>query len=289
MKLQINVSDEFAKFTEELVETCKKKQNEETPGLELLTPRSTNQLIPLALVRVAKEIGHDVPQSAIDEAKLILTRKPGPQKKKPVESHALFDERPGTWLSNVAIGTGCALVTCGDKSLSLAGCYVPSTAVVAALEAGWGAIPEAKKTQNDPDHPGLPGIRFIPPGVDLAPKVTPAPPPMALADVGAWIAESSVMQRDQLVLPDCRIIEHTNQDLPNGSIRIPKATTTGDKPEQKQHAILKAIATAQANAYQLGWTMRKEQKNGSPGILLIPPRVKLTYEIAPGRTVPVTQ
>lgn len=285
-KLQINVSEEFAKFANSLVEAYKAKLPEDQKHT---CPRSANQLIPLALVRVAIELGCEVPDTAKSEAALIVTRKPGPQKKKPLESHDLFDERPGTWLSNVAIGTGCALVTCGDKSLSLAGCHVPSTAVVAALEAGWGAIPEAKKTQNDPEHPGLPGIRFIPPGVDLAPKATPAPAPMALADVGVWVAESSVLQRDQLVLPDCRIIEHTGQELPNGSIRIPKATPTGDKHEQKQHAILKAIATAQANAYQLGWTMRKETKSGAPGILLIPPRVKLTYEIAPGRTVPVTQ
>lgn len=284
-KLQINVSDEFAKFTEELVETCKKKQTEEASGLELVAPRSANQLIPLALVRVAKEIGHVVPQSAIDEAALILVRKPGPQKKKPVESHDLFDERPGTWLSNVAIATGCAMATCGEKSFSLSGCYVPSTAVVAALEAGWSAIPEVKETGNGP----LPGIRFIPPGTDLAPKATPAPAPMALADVGAWVSEGSTLQRDQLVLADGRVIEYGDKSLPDGSVRVPMAIPTGDKPEQRHHAILKSIASAQSMAYQLGWTMRKETKNGSPGILLIPPRVKLTYEIAPGRTIPVTQ
>jgi hypothetical protein len=177
------------------------------------------------------------------------------------------------------------MVTCGEKSFSLSGCYVPSTAVVAALEAGWGAIPETKETSNGQ----LPGIRFIPPGTDLAPKATPAPAPMALADVGAWVSEASILQRDQLVLADGRVIEYGDKSLPDGSVRVPIAIPTGDKLEQRHHAILKSIASAQSMAYQLGWTMRKETKNGSPGILLIPPRIKLTYEIAPGRTIPVMQ
>lgn len=282
-KLQCSVSQEFLKLEPAIQKAALEKDPTQKPP-------KLNNLIPTALLYYAGGVfGMTIDQDLRDEAAEILTRKPGPQKKKTVESHDLFDERPGTWLSNVAIATGCAMVTCKNKSLSLAGYHLPSTAVVAALDAGWGAIPEAKKTQNNPDHPGLPGIRFIPPGTDLAPKATPAPAPMTLADVGVWIAESSVLQCDRLVLPDCRIIEHTSQELPNGSIRIPKAIPSGDKPEQKQHAILKAIAMVQSAAYQLGWTMRKEQKNGAPGILLIPPRVKLTYEIAPGRTVPVTQ
>lgn len=280
-KLQINVSDEFAKFTEGLVDECKKQSK--TSGEP--APRNVNSFIPLAITCAAKLGGYEVPPEIIEEAKAVLTRKPGPQKKKTVEPHDLFDERPGTWLSNVAIATGCALVMSSDKSLSLAGCHVPSTAVVAALEAGWGAIPEAKDTSGGL----LPGIRFIPPGVDLAPKAVPAPLPMALADVGAWVSEGSILRRDQLVLADGRVIEYGDKSLPDGSVRVPMATPTGDKPEQRHHAILKSIASAQSMAYQLGWTMRKETKNGSPGILFIPPRVKLTYEIAPGRMVPVTQ
>ena len=280
-KLQINVSDEFVKFTEGLVDECKKQSK--TSGEP--APRNVNSFIPLAITCAAKLGGYEVPPEIIEEAKAVLTRKPGPQKKKTVESHNLFDERPGTWLSNIAIGTGCSVVTCGDKSLSLDCCYAPVTAAERAIEQGWGAIPETKETSNGP----LPGIRFIPPGADLAPKTTPAPAPMALADVGAWVSEGSILQRDQLVLVDGRVIEYGNKPLPDGSVRVPMATPTEDKPEQRHRAILKSIASAQSMAYQLGWTMRKETKNGSPGILLIPPRVKLTYEITPGRTVPVTQ
>jgi hypothetical protein len=77
-KLQINVSDEFAKFTEDLVQYCKEHQPN---GLELLAPRSANQIIPLALVRVAVELGCEVPDFAKTEAALIVTRKPGPHSK----------------------------------------------------------------------------------------------------------------------------------------------------------------------------------------------------------------
>ena len=279
-KLQINVSDEFAKQLDiELVKTHLSVAPNEKP------PKLAN-LIPTALVWYADKIGAEVSPEARAEATEALTRKPGPQKKKPIESHDLFDERPGTWLSNVAIATGCAMANCGEKTLSLAGCHVPTTAAERAVEQGWGAIPEVKQTSNGP----LPGIRFIPPGVDLAPKATPAPAPMALADVGAWVSEASILQRDQVVLGDCRVIEHdAKATIPGDMIRIHKAVTSSDKPDQKTFAILKSIASAQSMAYQLGWTMRKETKNGAPGILLIPPRVKLTYEIAPGRTIPVTQ
>jgi hypothetical protein len=178
------------------------------------------------------------------------------------------------------------MVTCGENSLSLAGCWVFAAAAELAFRQGWGAIPETKQTSNGP----MLGIRFIPPGTDFAPKATPAPAPMALADVGAWVSEASILQRDQVVLNDCRVVEYdAKAAIPGDMIRVHKAVTLSDKPDQKTFAILKSITSAQSMAYQLGWTMRKETKSGAPGILLIPPRVKLTYEIAPGRTVPVTQ
>jgi len=278
-KLQINVSESFVETLDTVIQRTELAVRPEKK------PPKTNNLIPLALVLYAKSIGASIDPSLQEEAEQYLIRKPGPQKKKPVESHDLFDERPGTWLSSVAIATGCAIVACGEKALSLAGCHIPTTAAERAIEQSWGAIPETKETSNGQ----LPGIRFIPPGTDLAPKATPAPAPMALADVGAWVSEASILQRDQLVLADGRVIEYGDKSLPDGSVRVPIAIPTGDKLEQRHHAILKSIASAQSMAYQLGWTMRKETKNGAPGILLIPPRVKLTYEIAPGRTIPVTQ
>ena len=272
-KLQINISEEFAKFASSLVDERNKIQNE--PRV-----KSANQLIPLALVALANALPmRDIPESITTEASEVLARKPGPQKKKPLESHDLFDERPGTWLSSVAIATGCAMVTCGDKSLSLAGYEKTYAAAAKAITEGWGAIPEVKKTQNDPEHLGLPGVRFIPPGTDLTPKAMPAPPPMTLADIGTWVSEASILARDQIVLADGRIIEHGGESYPRDAIRFYKATAS----------ILTSIASAQAMAYQLNWTMRREIRNSKPGILLIPPRVKLTYEIAPGRAVPVTQ
>jgi hypothetical protein len=282
-KLQCPVSQEFLKLEPALQKAALEKDPTKKPP-------KLNSLIPTAILNYVESIGVEVDPKWREEANEALTRKPGPQKKKIVESHNLFDERPGTWLSNVAIATGCALVTCGDKSLSLAGCCVSTTAAGRAIEQGWGAIPEAKQTQNDPEHPGLPGIRFIPPGVDLTPKTSPAPPPIALADVGAWISEASILQRDQVVLSDCRVIEQdAKAAIPSDAIRIHKAIASSDKPEQKTLAVLTSIASAQAMAYQLGWTMRKETRSGRAGILLISPRIKLTYEIVPGRTVPVSQ
>jgi hypothetical protein len=278
-KLQCSVSQEFLK----LEPAIQKEALEKDPTQK---PPKINNLIPTAILNYAESIGVEVDLKWREEANEALVRKPGPQKKKAVESHDLFDERPGVWLSNVAIATGCAMATCGKKTLSLAGCYVPTTAAERAIEQGWGAIPEAKETSGGQ----LPGIRFIPPGIDLIPKTTPAPLPMVLANVGAWISEASILQCDQVVLSDCRVIEQdTKAAIPSDAIRIHKATPSGDKLEQKTLTVLASIASAQAMAYQLNWTMRREIRNGKTGILLIPPRIKLTYEIAPGRTVPVTQ
>lgn len=282
-KLQCNVSDQFAESLEAAIQKASVAKD---PEKKVPKP---NALIPLALIAYARANGAEIDPKLDEEAAEVLTRKPGPQKKKPLESHDLFDEKPGTWLSNVAIATGCALVTCGDKQLSLAGCYVPRSAAERAFDEGWGVIVEAKRTQNDPSHPGLPGLRFIPPGADLVQKPSLGTAPMALADVGAWISEDSVLRGDQLILVDGRVVAHVGGTVSIDAIFIRKAIPTGDKPEQKAHAVLASIASAQAMAYQLNWTMRREIRNGKPGILLIPPRVKLTYEIAPGRTVPVTQ
>jgi hypothetical protein len=302
-KLQCNVSDSF---TEVLDPAMQKAALEKHPEQK---PPKLNNLIPTALLDYAEtKLGITVDPKLREEAIEILTRKPGPRTKKPLDSHDLFDEKPGMWLSNVAIATGCALVACGEKTLHLSSCHIPSTAAEAAIKAGWGAIPEAKKTSNDPEHPGIPGMRFIPPGSDIAPKNVPAPAPMALADVGTWISEESIAKRSGLlVLSDGRVVDRGQAAAPSGSISVPCAVIPEMAPvgpdwteaqklahknayeETHKRAILVSIAHVQVEAYELGWTMKREVRNGKPGILLIPPRVKLTYEIAPGRTVPVTQ
>lgn len=302
-KLQCNVSDWFA---ETLDPAFQKAALEKHPEQK---PPKLGNLIPTALLDYAEtRLGLTVDPALRTEANEVLTRKPGPRAKKPIESHDLFDERPGTWISNVAIATGCAMVTVGEQSLHLSGCHVPVTAVQRAIEQGWGAIPESKKMSNDPDHPGLPGIRFIPPGVDLVPKASAAPASVALADVGVWVSEESIWRRTTLVLSDARAVPPIDgQAVPENAFTVPQAHALDigpadpDWPEAqklahqnaidaaRRQAILSSVASAQIEAYELGWTMRRETRRGSPGILFIPPRVKLTYEIAPGRTVPVTQ
>jgi len=303
-KLQVNVSPEFAAFAESLVDARKKVL---ATNPDAAHPRSANQLIPVGLLEYANFLGVDVPEQIRTEAREIITRKPGPQKKKPIASHDLFDTLPGTWLSNVAIATGCALVMVGDESLSLAGCYKPSSAAQTALDAGWGAIPEAKKTSTDPDHPGLPGLRFIPPGASLAPKEAPATlAPMTLSDVGTWISEDSIFARATIVLPDGRAVPFATP-MSEQSFLIPQAmeprvdAIPDDAPEAfriahanavkeaRRQAVMQSIASAQIEAYELGWTMRREVRKGKAGILFVPPKVKLTYEIAHGQTVPVSQ
>ena len=299
-KLQCNVSDHFA---ESLDLSLQKSAIAAEPDKK---PAKMSNLIPTALLGYLESIGGTVDPALRTEATEILTRKPGPRIKKLIESHALFDDRPGVWLSNVAIVTGCALATRGEKSLSLAGCHSPSFAAERAIEQGWGAIPETKHTSDDPTIAGLPGMRFIPPGADLVPKAPVAPAPMALADVGVWISEESIFTQSTIILPDGRAVPFSTP-MSAQSFLIPQATEPAINPpnpewseaalieyqktikESRQLAVMQSIAFAQVEAYQLGWTMRREIKSGRPGILLIPPRVRLTYEIAPGRTVPVTQ
>lgn len=306
MKLQCNVSDSFAEVLDPALQKAALEKHPEKK------PPKLGNLIPTALLDYAEaQFGLIVDPALRTEANEILTRKPGPRAKKPIESHDLFDERPGTWISNIAIATGCAMITVGEQSLHLSGCHVPSTAAQRAIEQGWGAIPEAKKTSNDPDHPGLPGMRFVPPGADIVPKDTPAPAPVALADVGAWVSEDSILKRSTLILPDARAVLLADgmrtQPIPSNAFILAQAhpldlgpidpdwtepqkiARQGAIDAARRQAILSSVATAQIEAYELGWTMRREIRNGKPGILLIPPRVKLTYEIAPGRTVPVTQ
>lgn len=303
-KLQVNVSPEFAAFAESLVDAYKKMHPDD---LASHAPRSANQLLPSALCVFAKSIGVDVPADVATEAILITSRKPGPQKKKPITSHDLFDALPGTWLSNVAIATGCALVTVGDDSLSLAGCYGPDSAARTAFGAGWGVIVEAKKTSSDPDHPGLPGLRFIPPGASLAPKEAPAThAPMTLSDVGTWISEDSIFTRATIVLPDGRAVpfatpmseqsflipqavEPRVDAVPDDASEAFKIAHASSVKEARRQAVMQSIASAQIEAYELGWTMRREVRKGKAGILFVPPKGKLTYEIAHGQTVPVSQ
>jgi len=300
-KLQINISPEFAAFAESLVEERNKIQTEQRV-------KSANQLIPLAIIAYANTLSvRDIPESITTEAAEVLTRKPGPQKKKPLASHDLFDSLPGTWLSNVAIATGCALVTVGDESLSLAGCYGPDSAARTAFAADWGVIVEAKKTSTDPDHPGLPGLRFIPPGASLAPKEAQAVhAPMTLSDVGTWISEDSIFTRATIVLPDGRAVpfatpmseqsflipqavEPRVNAVPDDASEAFKIAHTNAVKEARRQAVMQSIASAQIEAYELGWTMRREVRKGKAGILFVPPKVKLTYEIAHGQTVPVSQ
>jgi hypothetical protein len=299
-KLQVNVSPEFAAFAESLVEERNKIQNE--PRV-----KGANQLIPMALIAYANTLFvRDIPESITAEASEVLSRKPGPQKKKPLESHDLFDGRPGVWLSNVALATGCAMAICGEHSLPFPG-YNKEESAGHAMRMGWGVIPETRPTSNDPNDPGLPGLRFIPPGVDFAPT-TKAPAPMALADVGVWVSEESISARSTLVLSDARIVNHNPAvTVPENAFVIPCATlpskaqylpdwTEAQKmahdtayEEAKKSAVFDSIMFAQIEAYELGWTMRREVRKGKAGILFVPPKVKLTYEIAHGQTVPVSQ
>ena len=298
-KLQVNVSPEFAAFAESLVEERNKQTGQRV--------KSANQLIPLAIIALAALFVRDIPGSITSEADEVLTRKPGPQKKKPIASHDLFDSLPGTWLSSVAIATGCAVVFCGEQSLSLSECTYMEVAALKAVNMGWGAIPETKKISSDPDHPGLPGLRFIPPGASLTPKESPATPaPMTLSDVGTWISEDSIFTRATIVLPDGRAVPFATP-MSEQSFLIPQAVEFGPDPipddaseafkiahassvkEARRQAVMQSIASAQIEAYELGWTMRREVRKGKAGILFVPPKVKLTYEIAHGQTVPVSQ
>ena len=95
MKLQINVSDEFGAFADKLVETHKTALPED---LKKNTPRSPNELIPLALVNMAKELKQDVPDTIMAEANEVLTRKPG-TKKKDDRQLAFVDDKPETPVS----------------------------------------------------------------------------------------------------------------------------------------------------------------------------------------------
>jgi hypothetical protein len=298
-KLQVNVSPEFAAFAESLVEE-RNKQTEQRV-------KSANQLIPLAIVALAALFVRDIPESIASEADEVLTRKPGPQKKKPIVSHDLFDSLPGTWISSVAIATGCAVVFCGEQSLSLTECTHMEVAALKAVNVGWGAIPESKKTSSDPDHPGLPGLRFIPPGASLAPKEAPATlAPMTLSNVGTWISEDSIFTRATIVLPDGRAVpfatpmseqsflipqavEPRVDAIPDDASEAFKIAHANAAKEARRQAVMQSIASAQIEAYELGWTMRREVRKGKPGILFVPPKVKLTYEIAHGKTVPMSQ
>jgi hypothetical protein len=294
-KLQCNVSDDFAKtidtgFQKAALDQCPDKR-----------PPKLSNLIPHALLHYGRTVlGIEIDPALQSEADEVLVRKPGPRTKKPIESLEIFDERPGMWLSNVAIATGCALVKVDEWNLSLQGCHVPTSAAQRAIEEGWGAIPEEQRK--------LPGMRFLPPGTEFALKNAPAPAPMALADVGTWIAEDLILKQATLVLADARCVVITDgQRVPEDAFVIPQATPPEPQPidpswdevflaahksavdAARKQAVLMSIATAEAEIYSLGWTSKREVRNGKPGILLVPPRVKLTYEIAPGQMVPVSK
>jgi hypothetical protein len=299
MKLQINVSPEFAKQLDvELAKTHTTVLPNEKP------PKLAN-LIPTALIHYADKIGATVTPEVRAEANDVLTRKPGPQKKKPLVSHNLFDPRPGVWIGEAAIETGFAIVRCGDQELSLAHCTDTSEAAARAVEERWGAIPEAKSESNDPNAPTTPGMRFIPPGASLLSKEPPKHAPLTLATVGTWISEESILTGATVVLGSGRNVPlQDGQAVPEDAFVVPGARVDPSPVESwwdenmlKAHAIaekerghqsvLASIAAAQIEAYELGWTCKRETRKGKVGVLFIPPKVRLTYEIGPGQMVAV--
>lgn len=267
-------------------------------------PRSANTLIPLGLLLVAKSIGRDdlVTTELLAEAQEMTSDKPGRKRRTPAETLPLFDSALGQWLSVVALSTGTARVECGSHTLSLFGCRCLATASSKAVEEGWGAVPESRGE--------LQGIRFLPPGASLQAQV-PAPPPMAKAEIGAWISETAIKDACWTVLADGRKVKQTRAEqdttirtdaLPTGALAVRQASYAPrdhakDVPPEDQRkidaeelaqAIREAFADCAAQAFENGWTARREIRGGHAGILLIPPSVGLSYEIAPGRKVPVS-
>ena len=149
-------------------------------------------------------------------------------------------------------------------------------------------------------------MRFVPPGVSLLPKEPPKHTPLTLASVGTWISEESITQKGFLVLADGRAVDFVaGREVPMNAFVVPCAVlgakthylpdwTDAQKKahdeayeDSKKRAALESIMFAQAEAYELGWTCKRETRKGKVGILFIPPKVRLTYEVGPGQTVAV--
>jgi len=111
-KLQCNVSDDFAKAIDPAFQKAALDQQPDK------RPPKLSNLIPTALLHWGRtRLGLEIDPALQSEADEVLVRKPGPRTKKPIESFEIFDERPGTWISNIAIATGCALVKVDEWSL----------------------------------------------------------------------------------------------------------------------------------------------------------------------------
>lgn len=278
MKLQINVSDEFGAFADKLVETHKTALPED---LKKHTPRSPNALIPLALVNMAKELKQDVPDAIMSEANEVLSRKPGPKKKNDRQL-TLVDDRPGVRISLARIATGTTVIEVGLASVELHGCHTIGSAAQAAANAGWGTIPE---TQNS-----VPGLRFIPPGAPLVPEHAKPPKPN-VTEVGVFVSEAQVQAGPIVILADGRTIPRVigadgNDKLGRDVIRFQHAVV-GDLLEQlgtpEHRAALLSFETEQsfrvanADALEIGWTVRRETRRGKRGFRYIPPGTKLRF------------
>ena len=270
-KLQIIVDDSWLNFDRQLTEAYRESLPEDQRAK---APRSTNPLIPLGLLLVAEKIGRTdlVTPERLSDAKAISQRRPGPRKIAR-ETLPLFDDGPGKWLSVVDLDSGTARVQVGEHRLSLFGCHVMSSASAKATSEGWGVFPETCG--------GVAGLRFVPPGTDI--HTVAAPEPMAPAEVGVWISESMVAKTHMLVTTDGRVVKQRSDEEREAMFRC------GTRPE---HAISVQKGTRlgdiAAYAFDEGWTARSEHRGGHPGILLIPPHVSLTYEVAPGRRVAVS-
>lgn len=237
-------------------------------------PRSCNGLIPLAMLTLLETLKPGlVTQERLDEARAIAHRRPGPKPKGERENLELFDDRPGAWITCTTLRSGTSSAQVGDQRLSLFGCRCEATASAKAVAGGWGVVPEV--------HEGVPGLRFIPPGSGYT---VAAPEPMAPADVGVWVSEATIAKTHLLITTDGRVVKQRSDEEREAMFRC------GTRPE---HAVSieksTRLADIAAYAFDEGWTARAEHRGGHPGILLIPPHVSLTYEVAPGRRVAVSQ
>lgn len=272
VKLQVVVPEQpWSDVGQELADAYRESLPEDQRAR---APRSCNGLIPLAMLTLLETLkpGFATEERFI-EARAVAHRRPGPKPKAERENLELFDDKPGAWVSCVDLKSGTSSAQVGDQRLSLFGCRCEATASARAVEEKWGVVPEV--------HDGLPGLRFIPPdsGYTVA-----APEPMADAEVGVWISESMVSKTHLLVTVDGRVVKQRSGEEREAMFRC------GTRPE---HAVSiekgTRLGDVAAYAFDEGWTARSEHRGGHPGILLIPPHVALTYEVAPGRRVAVSR
>ncbi len=282
MKLQINVSDAFGTFADKLPEAYKKTLPEDQ---KRFAPRSANQLIPLAMCKLAEQLGC-LDEQAIAEAQEVVSRKPGP-KKKDDRQLALVDDKPGVWVSLTKIATGTVIVEYTGHELAtrsvldLRGCHVTVTAVQTAAIANWGVIPE---TNN-----GVPGLRFIPPGTPLHVE-PPKPPRPSTTEVGTFVSEEQVQAGPIAILADGRTVPRNigvdgSDKLGSDVIRFRHAELFGIESECPEDTKIQLIVNrtgesfriANADAAELGWTVRLETRRGKKGFRYIPPGTKLRF------------